>query len=182
MSTITRPITAEELFAMGDNGRCELINGEVVRMSPSGFSHGRVVGRLTRAIANFVEEHDLGEVVGAETGFTIRRKPDTVRAPDIGFVSKARLPDGDVPAFFPGHPDLAVEVVSPGDTVAEVTQKVDQWLDAGTTSVWVVNPTNRSVVIHRAGNTVIQYRVGDAITDEPTLPGFALKVAKVFSR
>lgn len=119
-------------------------------------------------------------MVGAETGFTICRNPDTVRAPDIAFVSAGRVAR-QVPAFFPGHPDLAVEVVSPGgDTVAEVTEKVDQWLAAGTMSVWVANPTNRSLVVYRAENYVMQYRVGDMLSDEPTLPGFILEIATIY--
>ena len=86
--TLDKLITADELLAMGDIGRCELMYGELVMMSPAGAEHGMVAGRLFRLLANFVEEHDLGIAFAAETGFKIEMDPDLVRAPDASLVLK----------------------------------------------------------------------------------------------
>src|ERR1039457_1183338 len=111
MTTIAaKPITADELLHMGDIGRCELIYGELVMMSPAGFAHGEIALWIARFIADFVEEHDLGAVLAAETGYLVETNPDLVRAPDASFVRKDRLPSRGRKKFFAGVPDLAVEV------------------------------------------------------------------------
>lgn len=112
MSTVaSKLITADELLRMGDIGRCELIYGELIMMSPAGAEHGVVTARIIRAITQFVEEHDLGLSIAAETGFKIASNPDLVRAPDAGFLSKRRIGSKIPRGFFLGTPDLAVEVV-----------------------------------------------------------------------
>src|SRR3954462_13130997 len=103
MSTVTsKSMTAEELLARGDIGRCELIYGELVMMSPAGAEHGVVAMRFGRYLGQFVEDHDLGVVLAAETGFTIERNPDLVRAPDASFIQKSRLKGGITRAYFEG--------------------------------------------------------------------------------
>src|SRR5215218_2442731 len=106
-------VTADELLAMGDIGRCELIYGELVMMSPAGAEHGVIAGRLFLAISQHVEATGLGLAFAAETGFKLSSDPDLVRAPDASFVTKARIGASLPKGFFPGSPDLAVEVVSP---------------------------------------------------------------------
>lgn len=181
MSVAVSLITADQLFEMGDIGRCELIRGEIIHMVPAGAEHGDVAMELGRLIANHVRAHKLGKTYAAETGFIIARNPDTVRAPDVAFVSNARLPAARVRRFFPGAPDLAVEVVSPDDRLSEVAAKVDQWLAAGASSVWVVDPPNRTIAVHRAGNVVRLFRDADELRDEPLLPGFTLRLADLFA-
>ena len=181
MSLATKPITAEELFEMGDIGRCELIQGEVVHMAPAGAEHGDIGMELAYRIKAHVREHQLGKCYNSDTGFIIAREPDTVRAPDAAFVRQDRIPPHPIRGFFPGAPDLAVEVVSPSDALSEVAAKVDQWLAAGATSVWVVDPPNRTIAVYRAGNQVLLYRENDELRDEPTLPGFVLRVGEVFA-
>src|SRR5439155_5626168 len=113
-----RPITAEQLLEMGINQRHELVKGEVRMMAPSGFEHGVIIVKLKRLLANFVEEHKLGFVAGAETGYTVERHPDTVRGADVSFVSAARVPPGPLTKKFgEGAPGLAVEAVSPDGRV-----------------------------------------------------------------
>src|SRR4051812_39524511 len=113
MSTIsTRLITADELLEMGDLGRCELIYGELIMMSPAGAAHGLVAMRFGRFLGEFVDRNGLGAVFAAETGFKIARDPDLVRASDVSFVKKDRLAAGLPNGFFEGVPDLAVEVNS----------------------------------------------------------------------
>src|SRR5687768_3732498 len=106
MTTTTRHITADELLAMGDIGRCELIYGELVMMSPAGLPHGVVAARFARFLGEFVDEHALGVVLGAETGFRIESNPDLVRAPDASFVQNERLPAQLPRGFVEGVPDL----------------------------------------------------------------------------
>ncbi len=179
-TTTTKPITADELLAMGDIGRCELIYGEIVMMSPAGVPHGMVALRIGRFLGEFVDLHDLGIVLAAETGFQIERNPDLVRAPDASFIRKSRLIEGLPKGFFAGVPDLAVEVVSPNDSKREVAEKVNMWLAHGTQIVWVADPTPMTVVINRVGQNPRTLGLQNEIRDEPLLPGFVLPLAKVF--
>lgn len=118
----------------------------------------------------------------AETGFKVATNPDTVLAPDVGFVAKDRLPDdlSTLVGFFPGAPDLAVEVVSPGDTYHEVETKVARYLDAGTQLVWVVRPKQKRVEVHRVDNTSALLSVGETLDGESVVPGFTLPIARIF--
>jgi Uma2 family endonuclease len=179
MSTTTKPITADELIAMGDIGRCELLYGELVMMSPAGAEHGAVVGRFHRFVADFVDDNRLGIVFGAETGFELA--PDLVRAPDVSFVSMSRLPAGGIPeGFFKGAPDLAIEVISPGDRKRDVADKINTWLAHGTRVVWEGDPKTMSVRVHRVGTKPQGVDLNGLLGDEPLLPGFALPLVKVF--
>jgi len=183
MSAIaTKLVTADELLKMGDIGRCELIYGELVMMSPAGFGHGEIASRIAMFLGNFVEEHDLGVVLAAETGFYVERSPDLVRAPDASFVRKARIPKAEWNNFFSGVPDLAVEVVSPGDTPRVVAEKVNMWLAHGTISCWVADPKLMTVTIHRAATQPIQLTLQDKIENDPAVPGFILPISKIFKR
>jgi len=175
-------VTADELLAMGDIGRCELIYGELVMMSPAGLEHGAVAYRLARLIGDFVEANDLGQVFAAETGFKIETDPDLVRAPDVSFIAKARLTGGIPRGYFKGVPDLAIEVNSPSDARREIAEKVNMWLAHGTASCWVVDPPTMTITIHRAGKKRIRLTIRDRMKDESTLPGFVLLVSKVFKR
>jgi Uma2 family endonuclease len=179
-ATSSKLITADELLAMGDIGRRELIYGELVMMSPAGAEHGVVALRFGSFLREFVEANDLGYVFAAETGFVIARGPDVVRAADASFVRKARVPGALPSGYFDGVPDLAVEVVSPGDTKREVSEKVDMWLANGTAVVWIADPKPQTVVIRRVGQKPVTLTIGDEIRDEPLLPGFMLPLSKVF--
>src|SRR3954466_177571 len=151
MTTATAPITAEQLWRMhNDDQRYELVRGELHMMAPAGFDHGAVIINLSTLLATHVKRRRLGVVVGAETGFILSRDPDTVRAADIAFVRAARIPKSGRPkAFWVGGPDLAVDVLSPDDRPREVKRKVQDYLAAGAALVWVVNPKNRTVTVHR---------------------------------
>jgi Uma2 family endonuclease len=178
-STIT---TAEQLLKAGDIGRCELVRGELRMMSPSGYPHGRFTARLAKLLANFVDERRLGEIAGAETGFLTERDPDTVRAPDAAFVRAARLVNAPRRGYFPGAPDLAVEVLSPDDTATEVLAKTQEWLDAGATEVWLVDPEREVVTIHRAAAPMRTLGKTDVILSDDLLPDLKLPVRDIFER
>jgi Uma2 family endonuclease len=182
MTTAAAPklITADDLLAMGDIGRCELIYGELVMMSPAGAEHGIVALCFGSFLREFVDANGLGYVFAAGTGFMVSRNPDLLRAADASFVRKARIPGAIPSGFIEGVPDLAVEVVSPGDTRREVAEKVDMWLANGTAVVWVADPKSQTVLVRRVGETPAKLAIGDEIRDEPMLPGFVLPLTKVF--
>ena len=176
----TKLITAEELFQMGDIGRCELIRGEIVMMAPAGAEHGDVAGEAFGRIWSFVRPRKLGKVYAAETGFILARNPDVTRGADVAFVRKDRIPAGRLDGFFPGAPDLVVEVVSPSDRMTKILEKVDEWLAAGTISVWVVDPQRKTLEVYGAGNKIVRYKGADELRDDPALPGFTLKPNDLF--
>ena len=151
-------------------------------MSPAGFEHGRVVVRITRPLAEFVEQHGLGVVTGVETGFQISHDPDTVRAPDAAFLRAARVPSEPQTGFFPGPPDLAVEVLSPDDRAGQVLAKVRDWLAAGTQAVWVIDPWTHTVSVYAGPNQAEVLGEEAVLTGGELLPGFELPVSGVFAR
>jgi len=181
MSTTTR-VTADQLLQMPDDGYCyELVAGELRKTTPAGWRHGTVAGHLHTLLGAHVSERSLGKVLGAEPGFLLARDPDTVRVPDIAFLHKDRF-EGEPPeeAFWPGAPDLAVEVVSPGDTTGEVDEKVRSWLDAGAKMVWVVNPQWRSVTVYRSATDIKTLTENDELDGEDVVPGFRCRVSEIF--
>jgi Uma2 family endonuclease len=148
MASLAGMTTADQLLHEPGLGRCELLRGELVLKSPSGSLHAIVAATLARILGDHVEKHKLGWVFGAEGGFQIGRDPDTVRAPDAAFVSAGRMPSPVPDGFFPGPPDLAVDVLSPNDRASEVLGKVSDWLEAGCRSFWVVDPRLRSIAVY----------------------------------
>ncbi|MBI3466621.1 MAG: Uma2 family endonuclease [Planctomycetes bacterium] len=180
--TPTVPFTAEMLLRLPDDGyRYELIAGELKQMTPAGWIHGGVVGDLHGLLWSFVRQQKLGRVFGAETGFLLARSPDTVRAPDVAFVRQERLL-GVRPkeAFWPGAPDLAAEVVSPGDTASEVEETALAWLAAGTLLVWIVDPKSRTIMVYRSPTDVQTLTESDRLDGQDVVPGFSCQVAEVF--
>ena len=187
MSTTTRLITADELLSMphrdehGNDCRLELIRGEVKRMSPTGRTHGKLCLKLGAVLLDFVESNDLGEALGAETGFTVEHNPDSVLGADIAFVSKERLKGvEDADKFFPFAPDLAVEVLSPGNRAGEITEKISLYFAAGSRQVWIVNPKRRTVSVYRSPDEVQILGEQDTLDGGDVLPGFSYELAKLF--
>lgn len=151
-------------------------------MTPAGHPHGRIAVRITWPLAQYVEERGLGTVYAAETGFVLARNPDTVRAPDVAFVRRERVEEmGDTGGYWPGAPDLAVEVVSPGDAYAEVEGKVSEWLRAGARMVIVADPSNRVVKVHRGPTEVATLTEDDEIEGADVVPGWRMSVRSLFA-
>ena len=178
----TVQLSAEAFAAMPDDGyRYELVHGEVVRMSPTGLQHLIIVGFLIRVLGSFVAERDLG-VVGGEGGFILDRDPDVVRAPDVVFVRKDRLPPKELrQRFAEMAPDLAVEVLSPSDTASMVNDKVLAYLEAGVQLVWVVDPSHEAVTVYGSDRRAHILGAGEALDCGDLLPGFQLPVADIFA-
>ena len=176
-------LTAEELPALSSEGkRAELVEGELIVIAPAGGRHGRIAN----TIAYLLTGHSLGgrggTVFAAETGFVLRRDPDTVRAPDVAFISADRLgPDGAPPGYLEMAPDLAVEVVSPNDSAASVQSKVEEWLGAGTRLVWVAYPDTQSVAVYRSLHEAEVLSESDTLGGAPVLAGFAVPVRNLFA-
>jgi Uma2 family endonuclease len=183
MDVVRQQVTADELLHIpGDGFRYELVRGELRRTALGGNVHGRVATSFAWHLARHVEMSRLGTVYAAGTGFRLATDPDTVRAPDVAFVSRARVEAvGEVEGFWPEAPQLAVEVISPGDSYADVEEKVFDWLDAGTKMVVVVNPRQRSATVYRSPTDITALAEADVLEGGDVVPGFELVVQEIFA-
>ncbi|HYM00818.1 MAG TPA: Uma2 family endonuclease [Blastocatellia bacterium] len=182
MATATQQRTAEELLLMPDDGfRYELVKGELKKMAPASHEHGRVTMNISTPLDSHVRTNDLGIVFAAETGFKLASNPDTVRAPDVAFVSRSRIDQvGDAKGYWPGAPDLAVEVVSPGDTYTDVEEKVLEWLQAGVRAAIVANPRKRVATVYRSLTDIIVLTEDDTLEIPDIVPGWRISVRSIF--
>jgi Uma2 family endonuclease len=173
--------TDAELLALHRDGRKhELWFGKVVTMAPAGFDHGDVITVLTHALADMVYEKKLGRVYDGQTGY--RLNIDLCYAPDLSFVSRERfkLITVSKEKLFHGSPDLAVEVLSPSDSITKTEIKVENYLAHGTRLVWMVDLRNRSVRVYRPGATFELLRGNRVLTGNSVVPGFRLSLARLF--
>ena len=174
------PLTAEALRALSiPDKRVELVRGVLIVREPAGYAHGRVAMNLAVRLATYVERAAAGQVFAAETGFTLARGPDTVRAPDIAFVRRDRLPEPATQGFPDLAPDLVVEVLSPDDRPGDVLAKVADWLTAGTRLVWTVDPDQRIARIYRHDGSETFVAADGALDGEHLLPGFSCSLESV---
>jgi Uma2 family endonuclease len=184
MSTELKLMTADELLAMPDDGFVhELIKGELIKVSPPpGYEHGIVAMNIAGPLYEYIRKKNLGKVCAAETGFLLEQNPDTVRAADAAFVRRERVDQaGPVKGYWIGAPDLAVEVVSPSDTVRRVEGKVAQWLEAGSSQVWVVSPKLHTVTVYRSLTDIVVLTENDTLDGGDVVPGFHIPVAEIFA-
>lgn len=176
-------MTAEDLLAYRNEPyRQELIEGILHEMEPTGFEHGIISSRTDRLLAAHVEAHDLGVTLAGDVGFKLASDPDTVRAPDVAFVARDRVDTMGIPTgYWPGPPDLAIEVVSPNDGRSDVHAKALHWLAAGARAVVVLDPPNRTATVCRTRHD-IQILTGDEPLDlDDVVAGFAPPVAQLFA-
>lgn len=177
-----RLLTIEEFARLPEDDRYtfELVRGRVVREPRPAPRHGRMAIKLGRRVDEFAERHGLG-LTFTETGFALYRDPDTLRGPDISFVSSGRVPaSGYTGTFWPIAPDLAVEILSPLDRPKAIHEKVTEYLDVGSRLVWVVDPDREIVTVYRHGVEAERLGSGDVLGGADVLPGFALPLAKLF--
>jgi Uma2 family endonuclease len=178
--TVTTPLmTAEQLLhAHIPDKRTELVRGRLIVREPAGYRHGAVTVNLTVRLGQHVQLTGAGELLAAETGFTLFRNPDTVRAPDIAFVRRERVPTG-TRGFPEMAPDLAVEVLSPDDRPGETLGKVADWLEAGAQLVWVIDPERRLARVYRQDGMESVLAETDTLRGEDLLPGFSCTLATI---
>jgi Uma2 family endonuclease len=181
--TETKLMTAEEFMAadLGD-GNFELVRGEVREVPPAMPEHGRTCGSVFFVLETYGRQTALGYALSNDSGILTERNPDTVRGPDVCYYSHARWPRAQLSNSLPPvPPDLAVEVVSPGNRFAEIIKKVSEYLEVGVALVWVVYPKRREVVIYRASDEqTMTLHEHDVIENLPELPGFRCSVSDFF--
>ena len=180
--TGNRLITADELLKLHSKGkRGELVRGEFIPKMPVGEEHGAIVGNLVGYLWLSVRPNRLGRIVASDSGVRVESNPDTVREPDIAFISSERRPRGtSVPGYTEIPPDLVVEVVSPSDRQPAINDKAKMWVDAGVRLVWVLWPETKMIEIHRPGGSVVTLRENDALTGMDVIPQFTCPVRDIF--
>lgn len=173
--------TAEDLFALPDDDfQYELIDGELIRIPPPGFRHSRITTRVARYLDAYVDEHGLGTVVD-NGGFKLQNEPEVVLAPDVAFVGADRLPrNAEIIGYPEVPPDLAVEVISPSETEADVETKADKYFRTGVRLVWLLDPESKTINVRRPDDSTIRFKVDDTLEGGEVLPGFSIPVAALF--
>jgi len=180
VATKTEAITGEELYAMGDIGPCELVEGRIVPMTPAGVPHGIYEGNFYLALRQFVDEHDLGVVAAGEVGIYTKRNPDTVRGADVVFISHERNRQRSSSGYLDVAPDLVVEILSPNDRWTDVMDKLREYFAIGVRLVWVADPGARSVFAYRSLTDVREFTAADELVGDDVLPGFRVRVEELF--
>ena len=182
MRALKTSFTAQELMHLPTiHRRLELVEGRLFEMPFNGAQHGHVTMQIGSQLGSCVKHNGLGKVFAPGTGFILHRDPDTVRAPDVSFIARDRLPPGELPAgYLEIMPDLAAEVLSPNDRSNEVRDKVEDWLRAGVKLVWVIYPANRSATVYRSMDDVQELSEDDSLDGEQVVPGFTCRVGDLF--
>lgn len=179
MATETKRLTAEEYWRSIDQYRwTELVQGEVRAVSPANDEHSVIAALLTTELTLYTRQH--GGMVAVEGGFLLLRNPDTVRGPDVAYIRRERLVGKRWGKFWEGAPDLAVEIVSPSNTLKDIQEKIQEYLQAGARLVWVVRPRSRSVVAHYPDGRTRVYRGDDILDGGDVLPGFTRPLREIF--
>ena len=175
-------LTADDLLRLHSEGvRGELIRGVLHKGIASGVEHGELVMNLGFIVNGFTKPRRLGRVVGSDVGMRLERNPDTVREPDLAFVSAEKLPLGvRNTGYLEVAPDLVVEIVSPSDRASDVAEKARMWLSYGVALAWVIHPESRTLDVYRAGTPVVTLTENDVLYGDPALPGFSCAVRDIF--
>ena len=182
-STIANKLlTAEDLIRLYSEGiRGELIQGEFCETMSAGVTHGKVVINVAGELRSFVRPRRLGSLMGSDTGILLERDPDTVREPDIAYISAEKMPIGaEVPGYSEVVPDLVVEIASPSDTSQQVEEKARMWLSYGVRLVWTMHPATRTVNVYPDSGARITLAEGEALDGGDVLPCFSWEVSDIF--
>jgi len=180
MNVQEKLLTAEDLAAMPDDRkRRELVKGRLIEMSPPKLRHGLIQTLVARFVGAYASEHKLGYTF-TEVGCILSKNPDTVRAPDVAFLAKGRLKSIDFDAYLPVVPDLVIEIVSPGDTVDEILDKVHEYFEAGVILLWVFQPQRQQVYVYTSPEDIQVINIDGTLDGGDVLPGFKLPLRDVF--
>jgi Uma2 family endonuclease len=178
----TKHITVEEFETMSLDGRWELIDGELVEMSPSAEGPSNISASIVGLLWQHIHPNRLGRVYTAEGGFVLFPDRATVRAPDAAFVRADRVPHGDARKHFSRlAPDLVVEVLSPSDRTSDVVAKIEMYREAGVPLIWLIDPDQLTVTAIAAGKTTEILNGDDTLDGGDVLPGFAVSLAEIFA-
>jgi Uma2 family endonuclease len=175
--------TPEALLSLPDGGKgYELVDGRLVEKKTGGHASS-VAARIVHLLVALGEDLGLGWVFDSEGSYhCFPDHPRKVRKPDVSFIRRGRLPDERIPT---GHilipPDLAVEVVSPNDTVYELHVKIEEYIAAGVPLVWVLNPEARNIHIYRGSDSVERLGEDDELTAPDLIPALRLRVGVLFN-
>jgi Uma2 family endonuclease len=181
--TIPPPGTATEQDVIDihdrENRVCELIDGTLVEKTMATYE-SYLAGVIFRRIGDYVEEHDLGIALPADG--MMRLSPGLVRVPDVSFISWSRLPAREVPAgeIWDLSPDLAIEVLSPGNTRQEMEEKLADYFASGVVSVWYIYPSSKRARVFAAPSNFTELTEQDFLEAASLLPGFRLSLADLF--
>jgi Uma2 family endonuclease len=183
MATSTARYTAADLWQMRAPAgvRYELVAGELRTMTPGGAPHGTIAMTVGALLYEHVRANGLGRVMGADTGFWLLRDPDTVRAPDVAFISKARNPGPLSSGFSEIAPDLAVEVRSPSESRRDMDEKLADYRQTGVRLIWVIEPSSRTVTVYHGDGRTLTLAAHDVLDGADVLPGFAVPVGRLFA-
>ncbi len=173
-------VSGEELEHRPDLEPCELIEGRIVPMSPTGARHGEIELRIGARLLAYAESTGAGAAMTGEVGIYIRRNPDTVRAADVVYLSRERDAKRTGTGYLDVAPELVVEILSPDDRWSEVHAKLEDYFSIGIDRVWVVDPRSRRVFTYRSLTNLQIVRPGEELTDPELLPGFSLPVDELF--
>lgn len=177
----THPITAADLEAMGSDSRYELYRGVLHAMSPSRIDPSVVGMRLAIRLGSYIYEHELGVLSGENGGYLLERDPDTVISPDVGFVrSERRALWPGHRGFFPGPPDLAIEIISPSDETGDIRRKQAVYDRVAVPLVWRIDPSQRTATVYKPGQQARHLTASDSLDGEDVVPGFSLPLATLF--
>lgn len=181
MSTQTL-ITAADFEKIADGlGPCELVRGEVVRLSPGGYEHNRAVSNAHGLLWSWARQSRQGRALTKETGLIVGRDPDTVRGADVVYYSYRRLPQGSAPrGFVATPPDLVVEIVSERQSWRQAVTKAGEYLNMGVDRVWLVDFKTQRIHVYRPDTEPVILNRGDILADETVLPGFRCQVDDLF--
>ena len=173
-------LTGEEFFDLGDIGPCELVDGTIVTMTPTGAAHGKIEVRLARLLDEYVEKSGIGWVLSGEVGIITKRNPDRVRGADVAFISREQatdIPDG----FLTIAPELVMEIVSPNDRWKDIRDKIEEYFAVGVKQVWIVEPQSRQILVYTSPTEAIRYRAGEKLPAAHGLSGLEIAVDRVFA-
>lgn len=177
----TRLYTVEDVEQDPPEGEWELIDGELVPVTPSGLESSSLGHRIGRIVGNFVDVHGLGMMTGADGGYVLFPDRATIRVPDVAFIRQDRLPPKGERSRFPRlAPDLAIEVLSPSDSTSEVIAKLEMYQESGIPLIWIVDPQKTTITIIATGKPTVVLRPGDTLDGGDVLPGFSVPVAEIF--
>ena len=181
MSVTTKPFTAADLAAMGDDSHVELIRGELRQKVATKLRHGKVGGRFHTYLGIYSVNVLPGEVIHGETGYHLEDDPDSVVMPDVSFIRLDRMPpDSELDRFARIAPDVALEVLSPSNSRREIEEKLAIYRTAGVALIWVADPIAKTIEAYSPAGFIRIYHAGDDLDGGDVLPGFLVPVAAFF--